>query len=65
MPKMKTRKSIVKRFRKTASGKFKRPHGNKRHLLTGRTSKRKRQLRKAGYSTPAEEKMLRQLLPYA
>lgn len=47
MPKMKTNKSVTKRFRVTGTGKLKRNRVNKRHLLSGRTSKRKRQLRKA------------------
>jgi large subunit ribosomal protein L35 len=47
MPKMKTNKSVRKRFRITGTGKLKRNQANKRHLLSGRTSKRKRQLRKA------------------
>ncbi len=47
MPKMKTNKSVTKRFRVTGTGKLKRNQGNKRHLLSGRTSKRKRQLRRS------------------
>jgi large subunit ribosomal protein L35 len=47
MPKMKTNKSVRKRFRVTGTGKLKRNKANKRHLLSGRTSKRKRQLRQA------------------
>jgi large subunit ribosomal protein L35 len=46
MPKMKTNKSVRKRFRITGTGKLKRNQANKRHLLSGRTAKRKRQLRK-------------------
>jgi len=46
MPKMKTNKSVAKRFRITGTGKLKRNQSNKRHLLSGRTSKRKRQLRR-------------------
>jgi len=42
----KTNKSVKKRMRLTASGKIKRNKSNKRHLLAGRTSKRKRQLRR-------------------
>ena len=42
----KTNKSVKKRMRITASGKIKRNKSNKRHLLSGRTSKRKRQLRR-------------------
>jgi large subunit ribosomal protein L35 len=45
MPKQKTNKSVAKRFRVTGTGKLKRNQSNKRHLLSGRTSKRKRQLR--------------------
>ena len=45
MPKQKTRKSVAKRFKKTASGKFKRKTAGRRHLLSGKSSKRKRQLR--------------------
>ena len=43
----KTNKGVAKRMKKTAGGKIKRRKGNKRHLLSGRTTKRKRQLRKA------------------
>jgi large subunit ribosomal protein L35 len=46
MPKQKTNKSVRKRVRITGTGKLKRNKANKRHLLSGRTSKRKRQLRK-------------------
>ena len=47
MPKAKTNKSVRKRMRVTGTGKLKRRQSNKRHLLAGRTSKRKRQLRRA------------------
>lgn len=45
MPKMKTHKSIRKRFRVTASGKLKRRQAGKKHLLSHKTGKRKRHLR--------------------
>jgi large subunit ribosomal protein L35 len=45
MPKQKTNKSLRKRVRITGTGKLKRNKANKRHLLSGRTAKRKRQLR--------------------
>lgn len=48
MPKMKTRKSVAAKFKLTGTGKLKRQHAGKRHLLTHKTSKRKRQLRKSG-----------------
>jgi large subunit ribosomal protein L35 len=45
MPKMKTHKGSKKRFRVTASGKLKRRQAGKKHLLSGKTGKRKRHLR--------------------
>jgi large subunit ribosomal protein L35 len=45
MPKQKTRKSIAKRFKITATGKVKRTTAGRGHLLTGKSRKRKRQLR--------------------
>ena len=49
--KNKTNRSLKKRFKITASGKLKHSHGKRRHLLAGRTSKKKRHLRKAGITT--------------
>jgi large subunit ribosomal protein L35 len=46
MAKMKTNKSVKSRFKVTAKGKLKRNKAGKRHILTKKTSKRKRQLRK-------------------
>lgn len=46
MPKMKTRKAVAARFRVTGNGKLKFSHPGKRHLLTHKSSKRKRQLGK-------------------
>lgn len=48
MPKMKTRKSVSAKFKLTGTGKLKRQHAGKRHLLTHKTGKRKRQLRRSG-----------------
>jgi large subunit ribosomal protein L35 len=45
MPKMKTHKGSVKRFRITATGKLKRRQAGKKHLLSNKTGKRKRHLR--------------------
>lgn len=45
MPKMKTRKTVAKRFRTTGSGKLMHVQRNKRHILTKKSAKRKRQLR--------------------
>ena len=45
MPKIKTHRAAAKRFRKTASGKYKAGHANKSHILTKKSTKRKRNLR--------------------
>lgn len=45
MPKMRTKKTVAKRFRKTANGKIMHAQRNKSHILTKKTTKRKRQLR--------------------
>lgn len=49
MPKMKTKKAVAARFRVTASGKLKYSKPGKRHILTKKSSKRKRQLSNASY----------------
>ena len=64
MPKVKTHSGAKKRFKRTASGKFKFGRVFKRHLLTGRTKKRKRQLRNAGYVPSAHHHQIELLLPY-
>jgi large subunit ribosomal protein L35 len=62
MPKIRTSRSSAKRFKKTAGGKFKRSKAFKGHLLTGKTSKRKRGLRRAGLVDKADQKRVRRLL---
>lgn len=64
MPKMKTRKSAAKRYRLTATGKVKYKKQNLRHILTKKSSKRKRGLRQAGVLADAEVKRVKKLLPY-
>jgi len=68
MPKVKTHSGAKKRFKRTGTGKFKFQHVFKRHLLTGRTQKRKRQARGAtGARTPPGRTSVRQaeaLLPF-
>ena len=49
MPKMKTHKGAAKRFRKTGTGKLKRAKAFKSHILTKKSAKRKRNLRKGAY----------------
>ena len=66
MPKMKTNRAAAKRFRKTASGKFKCGHAFKSHILTKKTSKRKRNLRRAGLiATNGEQKRIKRLIQAA
>ena len=64
MPKMKTHSGAKKRFTQTASGRFKYARVFKRHLLTRRSHKRKRQLRLAGYVGPQHHHQIVKLLPY-
>lgn len=64
MPKMKTRKSVKKRFVKTASGKLKHRHAFTSHILTSKAKKRKRQLRKRGYLNQTDQNRLSILIPY-
>lgn len=64
MPKMKTKSAAAKRFRVTGSGKIVRRCANKRHILTKKTSKRKRNLKHARIVTKADEKLISPMLPY-
>jgi large subunit ribosomal protein L35 len=64
MPKMKTNRSAAKRFKKTASGKLKHKRAFLRHILTSKSSKRKRQMRRPAYVGPADQKRMEVLLPY-
>ncbi len=63
MPKMKTHRGAAKRIKKTGSGKFKRSRNNKQHILTKKSAKRKRQLRKSALVDPVDAKRLKQMLP--
>ena len=63
MPKMKTKSGAKKRFKLTGTGKLKRKHAFKRHILTKKTKKRKRNLGKFGTVHPADEKNIRLQLP--
>ena len=65
MPKMKTKKAAAKRYSLTASGKVKYKKMNLRHILTKKSTKRKRGLRKAGFVNPvACGQIKKKLLPY-
>jgi large subunit ribosomal protein L35 len=63
MPKMKTHRGAAKRFKRTASGKFKRGKANKQHILTKKTTKRKRDLRGTDMVSAADMKQVRRMLP--
>jgi len=65
MPKIKTNRAAAKRFKKTGSGKFKffKSHGS--HILTKKTTKRKRSLRKGQIIDKTNQRELRLLLPNA
>ncbi|HEY0782301.1 MAG TPA: 50S ribosomal protein L35 [Thermoanaerobaculia bacterium] len=62
MPKQKTHKGAAKRFKVTASGKVTRHHAMHSHMLTGKTTKRKRKLRKGTEVSPAFAGALRAML---
>ena len=64
MPKIKTHRGAAKRFKIAKSGRIKYQKTNKRHILTKKTTKRKRQLRATGYLTGTAEKNMKKLLPY-
>jgi large subunit ribosomal protein L35 len=63
MPKMKTHRGAAKRFKKTASGKIVRSKSNKQHILTKKSPKRKRRLRKSGLVARVDDKRVKQMLP--
>lgn len=64
MPKLKTHKGAAKRFRRTATGKFKRGKSHARHILTKKTTKRKRKLDIDTYVSKADQKLVEEMLPY-
>ena len=57
MPKLKTNRAAAKRFKKTGTGKLKRNKAYKRHILTKKTTKKKRDLRKAAMMDKTNEKV--------
>lgn len=64
MPKMKTRRAAAKRYKVTGTGKIKYKKQGLRHILTKKSPKRKRNLRKSGILSHPEEKRAKVLLPY-
>jgi len=64
MPKIKTNKGAAKRFRKTGAGKIKRSHAFTSHILTCKSAKRKRKLRKNALVAAVDLKNIAKLIPY-
>jgi large subunit ribosomal protein L35 len=61
---MKTHRGAAKRFKSTASGKFKRSKANKSHILTKKETKRKRKLDTPTLVSTADQKRVERMLPY-
>jgi large subunit ribosomal protein L35 len=64
MPKMKTNRGAAKRFSRTGSGQLKRAQSHRRHILTKKSTKRKRHLRDAATVHKNDIKMINRMLPY-
>ena len=64
MPKIKTCRAAAKRFKKTGTGKIMRNKAYKSHILTKKTTKRKRNLRKATMTDSTNSKVMKKILPY-
>ncbi len=63
MPKMKTNKSVAKRFRLTGKGRLRRRRANKSHILTKKTPKRKRRLAQPALVAKSDEGRIKRMLP--
>ena len=64
MPKMKTSRAAAKRFKVTGTGKLKRNKAYKSHILTKKSPKRKRNLRKSAITDKTNVKNMKKVLPY-
>ena len=64
MPKIKTHRGAAKRFKLTKNGKVKMAHANKSHILTKKSTKRQRGLRKGVYASDANAPVIKKLIPY-
>ena len=64
MPKIKTNRGAAKRFRKTGTGKIRRNKAFTSHILTKKSTKRKRDLRQSTVVHPADHKNISRLIPY-
>lgn len=65
MPKLKTNRGAAKRFKRTASGRFKRSQSHLNHILTKKSTKRKRHLRAPALVNARDTAAIRQMLPYS
>ncbi|MBQ2744548.1 MAG: 50S ribosomal protein L35 [Lachnospiraceae bacterium] len=64
MPKIKTSRAAAKRFKKTGTGKLKRMKAYKSHILTKKSTKRKRNLRQSTVTDATNAKVIKKILPY-
>ena len=64
MPKIKTNRSAAKRFKVTGTGKLKRKKAYKRHILTKKSTKTKRNLRQAAITDPTNVSNMKKIMPY-
>jgi large subunit ribosomal protein L35 len=65
MPKLKTKSGAAKRFKITGKGRIKRTQANLRHILTKKSTKRKRQLRGTTEVFSGDQRAIRTMMPYA
>lgn len=65
MPKLKTNRGAAKRFTRTATGKFKRACSHLNHILTKKSTKRKRHLRAGALVNAADRAAVKRMLPYS
>ena len=64
MPKVKTKRAAAKRFKQTGTGKLVRHKAYKSHILTKKSTKRKRNLRKAAVTDQTNAKVMKKIMPY-
>jgi len=64
MPKLKTHSGAAKRFKKTATGKVKRGHSHLRHILTSKSTRRKRKLGDQVLVSDADQRRIKRMIPY-
>ena len=65
MPKMKTNRGAAKRFKRTVNGRYKRAQSHLNHILTKKSTKRKRHLRSVELVEQADTRAVRRMLPYS